>query len=181
MDVLQTAWTRKSEAWPGIQITVSHQLRQAKPSEWSPDRRNGMKDMQTKMASMFSYRHQVGIPITWLLQHPAPCIRQKKTEVNLELHCWPCLPAVNWLKIFNTVSAGSLTILLTSCTNLTAPQTLFVTFGAAEENFKDESEQIRRSINKYTEAFQHLNPDINVVWINYKAADFSIRLQTTAP
>ena len=76
---------------------------------------------------------------------------------------------MHWLKIFNTVAAGSLTILLTSCTNLTAPKTLFVTFGASEENFKDDSEQIRTVLNKYTEAFQRLNPDTNVVWINYKA------------
>ena len=66
------------------------------------------------------------------------------------------------------MAAGSLAILLTSCTKLKAPQTLFITFGAGEKNFKGESEQIRTRLNKFTGAFQRLNPDINVVWINYK-------------
>ena len=79
---------------------------------------------------------------------------------------------MHWLKIFHRVAAGSLVILLTSCTKLKAPKTLFVTFGAAEQNFKDESEQIRTFLNKYTGAFQRLNPDINVVWINYKLNKF---------
>lgn len=97
-----------------------------------------------------------------------PGCNRTKTEVSWSLIIDLATLAVHWLKIFNTVAAGSLTILLTSCTNLTAPKTLFVTFGASEENFKDESEQIRTVLNKYTEAFQRLNPDTNVVWINYK-------------
>ena len=98
-----------------------------------------------------------------------PGCNRTKTEVSWSLIVDLATLAVHWLKIFNTVAAGSLTILLTSCTNLAAPKTLFVTFGASEENFKDDSEQIRAVLNKYTEAFQRLNPDTNVVWINYKA------------
>ena len=75
---------------------------------------------------------------------------------------------MNWLKILNVVSAITLTIMLTSCTNVKAPKTLFITFGAGEDNFKDESKQIKMFLNKYTGAFQRSNPDINVVWINYK-------------
>jgi hypothetical protein len=96
-------------------------------------------------------------------------MQQNKNRSKLGLIIDLATLAVHWLKIFNTVAAGSLTILLTSCTNLAAPKTLFVTFGASEENFKDDSEQIRTVLNEYTEAFQRLNPDTNVVWINYKA------------
>ena len=79
---------------------------------------------------------------------------------------------MHWLKTFNRVAAGSLAILLTSCASIKAPKTLFITFGVGEENFKDESAQIRLTLNKYTEAFKHSNPGINLVWINYKLNRF---------
>ena len=71
------------------------------------------------------------------------------------------------------MAAGSLTILLTSCESIKAPKTLFITFDVAEENFKDESAQIRIVLNKRFERFKHSNPDINIVYINYKSRSFS--------
>ena len=73
------------------------------------------------------------------------------------------------LKIFNRIAAGSFAILLASCTNLKAPKTLFITFGAEREHFKDDAAQARSFLNKYTEAFQRSNPDVNIVYITYKS------------
>ena len=78
-------------------------------------------------------------------------------------------PAVRMLKIFNRVAAGSLAILLSSCASLKAPKTLFITLGIEEDNFKAEKTQIQSLINTYTESFQRSNPDVNVVYINYKS------------
>ena len=76
---------------------------------------------------------------------------------------------MHWLKTFNRVAAGSLAILLTSCASIKAPKTLFITFGVEEENFKDESAQIRIDLNEYSERFKRSNPDTNIVYINYKS------------
>ena len=78
-------------------------------------------------------------------------------------------PAVHWLKIFNRVATGSLAILLSSCASLKAPRTLFITYSIDEVDFRAETTQIRSFLNKYTEAFQRSNPDVNVVFINYKS------------
>ena len=79
---------------------------------------------------------------------------------------------MHWLKTFNTVAAGSLAILLTSCASIKAPKTLFITFGVGEENFKDESAQTRIVLDKFFERFKKSNPDINLVYINYKSKNF---------
>ena len=81
-------------------------------------------------------------------------------------------PAVRMLKIFNRVAAGSLAILLSSCTSLKAPKTLFITFEIEEDNFRAGKIQIQSLVNKYTESFQRSNPDVNVVYINYKSKNF---------
>ena len=81
-------------------------------------------------------------------------------------------PAVHWLKIFNTMAAGLLTVLLvllTSCTAIKAPKTLFITFGVSETRFKDESEELRIFLDRLFEKFNHSNPDANIVYINYKS------------
>ena len=79
---------------------------------------------------------------------------------------------VRWLKTFNTVAAGSLTILLTSCAAIKAPKTLFITLSSSEENFENESVESRRTLDRYFEKFKSLNPDINLVYINYKSRNF---------
>ena len=75
-------------------------------------------------------------------------------------------------KIFNRVAAGSLAILLTSCTNIKAPKTLFITLGASEEYFSDDLEGARAFLSTYTEAFQNSNPDISIVYITYPSRQF---------
>ena len=65
------------------------------------------------------------------------------------------------------MAAGSLAILLTSCTNIKAPKTLFITLGAQEEYFSDDIEGARSFLSTYTKAFQNSNPDISIVYITY--------------
>ena len=84
----------------------------------------------------------------------------------------PAAPTVRCLKTFNRLLAGSLAILLSSCASLKAPRTLFITNAIDEEDFRAETTQIRSLLNKYTEAFQRSNPDVNVVFINYKSKNF---------
>ena len=79
---------------------------------------------------------------------------------------------MHWLKTFNTVAAGSLAILLTSCASIKAPKTLFITYDVGEENFKEESAQTRIVLDKFFERFKKSNPDINLVYINYKSKNF---------
>jgi len=76
---------------------------------------------------------------------------------------------VRYLKTFNGLIVGSLIVLLSSCASLKAPKTLFITYGIDEQEFRAEITQIRSFLNKYTEAFQRSNPDVNVVFINYKS------------
>ena len=79
---------------------------------------------------------------------------------------------MRWLKNINRVAAGSLAILLTSCTNIKAPKTLFITFGADKKSFKNDTTQIRSFLNKNTEAFQRSNPDTKIVFITYQSNRF---------
>ena len=79
---------------------------------------------------------------------------------------------MHWLKTFNTVAAGSLAILLTSCASIKAPKTLFITYDVGEENFKEESAQTRIVLDKFFERFKKSNPDINLVYIDYKSRNF---------
>lgn len=84
----------------------------------------------------------------------------------------PAAPTVRCLKTFNRLLAGSLTILLSSCASLKAPKTLFITYKIDAKDFRTVTSQIRSFLNKYTEAFQRSNPDVNVVLINYKSKNF---------
>ena len=81
---------------------------------------------------------------------------------------------MHWLKNFNTVTAGSLAILLTSCTNFKAPTTLFITFGASQERefFENDTADIKTFLNEYTETFRRSNPNINIAYITYKSNNF---------
>ena len=76
---------------------------------------------------------------------------------------------MHWLKTFNTVAAGLLTVLLTSCTAIKAPKTLFITLGIDEKNFRGDLAQTRIILDKFFEKFNHSNPDANIVYINYKS------------
>ena len=81
-------------------------------------------------------------------------------------------PPVRWKKPFNRAAAGSLAILLGSCTAIKAPKTLFITFAASEESFKNETETIQTFLNRYTEAFQRSNPETRIVYISYPYKQF---------
>ena len=87
-------------------------------------------------------------------------------------------PAVQMLKIFNRVAAGSLAILLSSCASLKAPKTLFITLGSGEDDFKAEKTQIQSLINTYRD-FQRSNPGVNV-YINYKSKNVLSQIAKTA-
>lgn len=67
------------------------------------------------------------------------------------------------------MAAGLLTVLLTSCTAIKAPKTLFITFGVSETRFRDESEELRIVLDRLFEKFKRSNPDTNLVYINYKS------------
>ena len=79
---------------------------------------------------------------------------------------------MRWPKTFNKVAAGSLAILLSGCTAIKAPKTLFITFGAPQESFESDTKQIRSFLNTYTEAFQRSNPDTRIVFISYPNKQF---------
>jgi len=79
---------------------------------------------------------------------------------------------VRWLKTFNRVATGSLAILLSGCTAIKAPKTLFITFGASQESFESDTKQIRSFLNTYSEAFQRSNPDTRIVYISYPKRHF---------
>lgn len=63
-------------------------------------------------------------------------------------------------------------ILLSGCTAIKAPKTLFITFGAPQESFESDTKQIRSFLNTYTEAFQRSNPDTRIVYISYPSRHF---------
>ena len=79
---------------------------------------------------------------------------------------------MHWLKTFNRVAAGSLAILLSGCTTIKAPKTLFITFGAQGESFESDNKQTRSFLNKYTESFQRSNPDTKIVYLPYTSKQF---------
>ena len=82
------------------------------------------------------------------------------------------IQTVHLLKIFKKLAIGSLTILLSSCTNLKAPKTLFITFAVDQREFRDERTRVRAIIDKYTEAFQRSNPETRIVYITYTSGEF---------
>ena len=79
---------------------------------------------------------------------------------------------MRWLKTFNKVAAGSLAILLSGCTAIKAPKTLFITFAAPEKFFESDTKEIQTFLNTYTEAFQRSNPDTRIVFISYQSRQF---------
>ena len=79
---------------------------------------------------------------------------------------------MRWLKTFNRVATGSLAILLSGCTAIKAPKTLFITFGASQDSFESEARQVRSFLNRYSEAFQRSNPDTKIVYISYPNRQF---------
>ena len=103
---------------------------------------------------------------------PKPGCDQAKTGLILQEDVDLATQTVRWLKIFYGMAAGSLTILLTSCTNIKAPKTLFVTFHAERDFFEIDTKQIRTFLNTYTEAFQQSNPDTSIVYISYPSRQF---------
>ena len=75
--------------------------------------------------------------------------------------------------IFKRVAAGSLTILLCSCSNLKAPSTLFISYGVDNSaGFKDEAARIQSRIDNYTEAFQSSHPKTRLIFITYPSSKF---------
>ena len=82
------------------------------------------------------------------------------------------IPTVHWLKILNRLVAGSLTILLSSCANLKAPETLFITLQVDQREFDTERKRVRAILDKYTEAFQRSNPKTRIVYITYTSREF---------
>ena len=103
---------------------------------------------------------------------PEPGCGHAKTGLILKEHVDLATPTVRWLKIFYGMAAGSLTILLTSCTNIKAPKTLFVTYNVQGEFFEVDTAQILSFLNTYTEAFQQSNPDTSIVYITYPSGQF---------
>ena len=84
---------------------------------------------------------------------------------------------MRWPKTFNRVATGSLAILLSSCTSIKAPKTLFITFAAPEETFKSDTRQIRSFLDTYTKAFQRSNPETNIVYISYTYSQFYTQIE----
>ena len=82
------------------------------------------------------------------------------------------IQTVRLLKIFKKLAIGSLTILLSSCTNLKAPKTLFITYAVDQRDFRIERTRVRSIIDKYTEAFQRSNPETRIVYITYTSGEF---------
>ena len=80
--------------------------------------------------------------------------------------------SAHWLKTFNTAIAAALSILLSSCSGLKVPNTLFITFGASWANFKDDREGVTSFMAKYSEAFQRSNPQTQIVYITYPNSEF---------
>ena len=70
------------------------------------------------------------------------------------------------------MAVGSLTTLLSSCTNLKAPKTLFITYAVEQSEFKVERARVRAVIDKYTKAFQRSNPDTRIIYITYTSKEY---------
>lgn len=79
---------------------------------------------------------------------------------------------MRWLKTFNKVAAGSLAILLTSCTSLKPPKTLFITYQVDQRDYQVDRAKVRSILNKYTKAFQRSNPETRLVYITYTSREF---------
>ena len=79
---------------------------------------------------------------------------------------------MRWLRNNTRLAAGSLAILLSGCTAIEAPKTLFITFSAPEESYATDSKEIRSFLDTNTEAFQRSNPDTRIVFISYPDKEF---------
>ena len=81
--------------------------------------------------------------------------------------------SAHWLRTFCSAIAGGLTITLSSCSGFRVPNTLFITYGASDNDFKDERADVRLFMEKYTEAFQRSNPNTRIIYITYPNSEFS--------
>ena len=79
---------------------------------------------------------------------------------------------MRWLRTLTRVASGSLAILLSSCTTINAPKTLFITFSAPQTSYENDTKEIRSFLDINTEAFQRSNPDIRIVYISYPDREF---------
>ena len=79
----------------------------------------------------------------------------------------PCSVSAHWLRTFSSAIAGVLTISLSSCSSLKAPNTLFITYAVNINNFKDDKAQVELFLEKHTEAFQRSNPETQIIYITY--------------
>ena len=84
---------------------------------------------------------------------------------------------MRWLQTFNRVAAGSLAILLTSCTSLKPPKTLFITYQVDQRDFQVDRARVRSILNKYAKAFQRSNPETRIVYITYTSREFINQLE----
>ena len=75
-------------------------------------------------------------------------------------------------KLLIRLATGSLAILLTSCAAIKAPKTLSITFGARQDSFESETEQIRSFLKTNSETFQNANPDTRITFISYPDSQF---------
>jgi len=80
--------------------------------------------------------------------------------------------SARWLRTFSSAIAGALTILLSSCSGIKAPDTLFITFGAGGENLKEDRENALSLLTKYSEAFQIANPQTQIIYLTYPNSEF---------
>ena len=80
--------------------------------------------------------------------------------------------SAHWLRTFCSAIAGGLTITLSSCSGFRVPNTLFITYGASDNNFKDARADVRFFMEKYTEAFQRSDPDTRIIYITYPNSEF---------
>ena len=74
--------------------------------------------------------------------------------------------------IVNWAAAGSLTILLCSCSNLKAPNTLYISYAVDDSSFRDDAPRIQSRIDNYTKAFQSSYPETRLVFITYPSSKF---------
>ncbi len=82
--------------------------------------------------------------------------------------------------IFNWAAAGSLSIVLCSCSNIKAPNTLFISYAVDDSSFKDEAPKIQSRIDEYTEAFQSSYPETRLVYITYPSSKFIQQIEADA-
>ncbi|WP_170953472.1 ABC transporter substrate-binding protein [Synechococcus sp. UW179A] len=73
-----------------------------------------------------------------------------------------------------------MTILLSSCSSLKAPNTLFISYPVDASSFKDDVPKIQSRIDEYTEAFQSSYPETRLVYITYPSSKFVQQIEADA-